>query len=145
MTERFFKQEQCTPEEKREIIARIENCTQKEVELTFATISPASSIPRETEKPITRGLVELKIIVDRETLAFLEKVKDLRSHADPTRTRANFSSGWRRRFSNPKPLETSNRAKIRITFQRNFAQKFLSAMVIDVRFVSLRINLSWIM
>jgi hypothetical protein len=80
--QRFFRAEKMdrTPDEKRKVLAKLENRSQKECERALVRISPAAALPRERERVVSADRTELRLVVTDETLAKLKKLEALWSH-----------------------------------------------------------------
>src|SRR4029077_15052451 len=81
----FFRQEskmeKVTPEEKREILAALENKSTREAEKELLSRSSEPERLRpEVVKPMSETLSELRCLVDQETLQKLERIRGLLGH-----------------------------------------------------------------
>lgn len=74
--QRTFSQNNISdPNKRNEILKQIENKTSKECEKTLLSFLPTIPLPRDSEKPITPTMTQLKITVSDETLALLTKAR----------------------------------------------------------------------
>jgi len=69
-----------TPDEKVDLIASMKNKSKRECEKTLAALSPESVIPLERKREITETQTELRIVLNEQQLAKLEKLKELLAH-----------------------------------------------------------------
>ncbi len=71
--------------EKAALITSLENKTAKEAEMLLATLSP-SALPRERERTLTPEETEIRFVANAPLKGKLDKLKDLNSHRDPSRS-----------------------------------------------------------
>ncbi|MEW6056062.1 MAG: HNH endonuclease [Bdellovibrionota bacterium] len=71
-----------TLEERRALLQKIEHKSSRETEKILRTISPAA-MPVERERPLDAENVELKVVVDQETMELLNRMKELLSGTNP--------------------------------------------------------------
>jgi hypothetical protein len=82
----FIKREEKTEngkielDDKRELLAMIENKSQLEVETALAIVSPKSAIIPLREKIIAEDLVEIRLVVSKKVRNKIERMKSLNSH-----------------------------------------------------------------
>ncbi len=78
----FCEQNEKTLKEKREILAQVSGLSKRDTERKLAKISPMPERP-EKVRPLDQELTEIRITLGSETLAALDKIKDLIAHAHP--------------------------------------------------------------
>lgn len=72
----FFHREKPTREEKEEILAKIEGQSARAAERTLLAIYP-QQVQKEKARAVTETATELRITLEKETIAQLEKLKEL--------------------------------------------------------------------
>ncbi len=83
----FFRQEAkfgktYTVSEKKEVLIKLENKSSKECIQELITISP-QSIPQEKRRELTPEKTELKVVLNKDLIQKLDKIKALMSHKNP--------------------------------------------------------------
>lgn len=80
----FFKAvtETYTVSEKKEVLIKLENKSSKECIQELITISP-QSIPQEKRRELTPEKTELKVVLNKDLIQKLDKIKALMSHKNP--------------------------------------------------------------
>jgi hypothetical protein len=73
-----------TFDEKRDLLQSIENKSRRECDQLLATISPASVLPQEKEKPITDSKTQLSIVLDETVVQNLKRIQELLAHQCPS-------------------------------------------------------------
>lgn len=86
----FFRMANVATAEKQGVIDQVLGCTQKETQRRLAKISPVAVLPRESERAVNEEYVEIKFLANQDLLDKFEKLKDLNSHRDPTRSYAKL-------------------------------------------------------
>ena len=77
----FFKKENIKdPNEKKEILKKIENQSARECEKTLFSMLPEQPLPKESIKVISEDYQQLKINISDSTFEILNKVKDILGH-----------------------------------------------------------------
>ncbi len=72
-------------ESKKEVLRKLENKTTKECVEELVSISP-QSIPQEKRRELTKDVTELKVMLNKDLISRLDKIKALLSHQNPTMT-----------------------------------------------------------
>ncbi|MBK9293821.1 MAG: HNH endonuclease [Oligoflexia bacterium] len=72
-----------TQEAKLELIEKLENKSSRECERELIKLSPESIVIKEKERIVSEDLIELKVTVDKNLKAKLERVKGFLSHTNP--------------------------------------------------------------
>jgi 5-methylcytosine-specific restriction endonuclease McrA len=67
---------------KRDLLQKIENKSQNECEKEFAKISPELIKAKESERPVTENLTEIKFMASNELMEKLKDLKNILSHKD---------------------------------------------------------------
>jgi len=78
----FCDQKDKSPEEKKAIFEQVEGLSKREVEKKLAEIAPEPERP-DKKRELDGLKTELRITLDAETIAALDKIKDLIAHAVP--------------------------------------------------------------
>ena len=78
-----LKNQKVTLEEKREILELIENKSKREAEKVLLKKSPEQVTLKESTRQITEHQSEMRLIIDEEFKADLEKLRSLLSHKNP--------------------------------------------------------------
>ena len=86
----FFRQEAkigkpYSIEAKKEVLEKLENKSSKECIQELITISP-QSIPQEKRRELTPDKTELKVVLNKDLISKLDKIKALMSHKNPNMT-----------------------------------------------------------
>lgn len=71
------------PEEKLELISRMENSSQRQCEKMLMAFSPESARPREKLRVVSERETELRFVVSDEMMQKIEKLKGLLAHSHP--------------------------------------------------------------
>lgn len=80
----FFRQEQkinerdYTPKEKASILNSLKGKTQKQAEVELVKISPKPFQSMDRERPVSSDITELRVSIDNETLAKLNRLRELK-------------------------------------------------------------------
>lgn len=72
-------------EQKKSLLESVENKTAKDTQRILASLSPTAP-PRESARPLTRTQTEIRFVADEPLFGKLERLKDLNSHRDPSRS-----------------------------------------------------------
>ncbi len=79
--------EELTKEEKLQVLEKLESTTTREAQrVVIEESSNPEKLRKETVKPVSQTLNEMKIYVDDETLENIETLKGLFAHSDPNMT-----------------------------------------------------------
>ncbi len=114
----FFRQEakQGKPysvEKKKEVLEKLENKSTRECIQELITISP-QSIPQEKRREITPEKTELKVILNKDLVSKLDKIKALMSHKNPNMTDQELIEVMAEALlERIDPAEKAKRAKVR--------------------------------
>jgi hypothetical protein len=86
----FFRQEakigkSYSIQAKKEVLGKLENKSSKECIKELITISP-QSIPQEKRRELTIDKTELKVVLNKDLISKLDKIKALMSHKNPNMT-----------------------------------------------------------
>jgi hypothetical protein len=77
----FFKREDIKdPQEKKEILKKIENQSARECEKTLFSLLPEQPLPKESIKVVSENYQQLKVNISDSTFKALNKVKDILGH-----------------------------------------------------------------
>lgn len=74
-----------TPVEKREVVRRVENLSQRECEQKLFELAP-QALPRERERVVSANERELRLVISEELHSKLVRLKELLAHAMPEAT-----------------------------------------------------------
>lgn len=69
--------------EKQKIVESVCNKTQKEAQVMLAEIHPVASLPKTIEKPISAELIQIQIVLNKDSHENLQTLKSLYSHQVP--------------------------------------------------------------
>lgn len=72
-------------QDKKEVLAKLQNKSSKECVQELISISP-QSVPSERRRELTIEKTELKVVLNKELVAKLDKIKALMSHRNPNMT-----------------------------------------------------------
>ena len=86
----FFRQESkigksYSIEQKKEVLEKLENKSSRECIQELITISP-QSVPQEKRRELTPEKTELKVVLNKDLIEKLDKIKTLMSHKNPNMT-----------------------------------------------------------
>lgn len=80
----FLKAEKKPSNEfKREVLARVESKSTREVERELLKLNP-EHVPQERVRPLTETTTEIRIVVDQQLKADLDEIRSLWSHLNPS-------------------------------------------------------------
>ncbi|MES2769030.1 MAG: HNH endonuclease signature motif containing protein [Bdellovibrionota bacterium] len=114
----FFRQEAKVGKsysviEKKEILEKLENKSSRECIQELITISP-QSVPQEKRRELTVNKTELKVVLNKDLISKLDKIKALMSHKNPSMTDQELIEAMAEIvIQKIDPIEKANRAKIR--------------------------------
>jgi hypothetical protein len=70
-------------EDKRQILAQLENKSARTVKKVLLELAPPDSIPPESSRKVSGALTEIRVFIDENLRADLEKLKSIMSHKNP--------------------------------------------------------------